>query len=666
MADTDIASVSATKDAALLLERRRFSECARALEPVLASEPGNLHATYLLGLARAGQGRTEEAVELLTRVAKVADAAEVHHNLGVSLDHAGRLDEAIAAFERAARLAPADALTRKNLGLALDRRGDKLGALRAFREALRLRPDYPEARQGLIGVLQDVETSRYDPDLESQLHDFFQSPSSDYDQLTEPTRQQLRHRHDFAALTEQLDDRDSIPDTVKIISGNALFFDYLALTINRDPEVELFLVRLRERLLDLFGAGRDRIDAPKALIGAIARQCFNNEYVFAVGSAEAQSVAALGLEIGHFAKEGINRIDPISLLIYAMYEPVYELPCAAAVAAAFTGTDDPILDAVLKRVLWDHREEIRLKSEIKTLRSITNAVSQKVRAQYEDNPYPRWIHTPRRPPLSLPVRLKSLFPYMTPPAFLGENPRILVAGCGTGRHPIHVAVRHPDSRVLAVDLSRSSIAYGMRKAKEMRVENIEFLQADILDLAKLGGPFDAIETIGVLHHMENPIAGLKVLVGLLRPGGVIKFGLYSERAREIVVRVCRHVADVGINADVRGIRAFRAAVLAAGDKGEFARLRDEPDFYSVSDCRDLLFHAQEHRFTLTRIREMIEGEGLCFLGFEMDGAILDLYARFAPEDAAKNDLRSWNRFEVAHPGLIGGYVFWCQRPLSDA
>jgi len=653
---------SAIKDAAVLLERRQFLQSARLLESLLAEEPGNIHATYLLGLARAGQGRAGEAVDLLTRVAAVADSAAVHHNLGVALDHAGRLDEAIDAFARAARLDPADALTRKNLGLALDRRGDKAGAVRAFQEALRLRPDYPEAQQGLIGALQDVEADRYDPGLESQLRGFFQSPLSDFDQLTEPARQQIRHRHDFAALTARFGERESVLDVAKELSDNALLLDYLALTINRDPEIERCLVRLRERLFSLFGAGRNRADAPKALIGAIARQAFNNEYAFAVDPREAESVAALGREIERYAAKGRGQIDPVALLVYAMYEPLYRLPCADAVAAEFAGTEDPILDPVLKRALRDYREENRLKSEIKTLKPIADDVSQKVRGQYEDNPYPRWIHVPKRPPMSLPVRLKALFPFAILPEFLGENPRILIAGCGTGRHPIHAALRQPGSRILAVDLSRSSIAYGLRKAREMGIDNIDFLQADILDLGELSETFDAIESVGVLHHMKDPRAGLKVLVGLLRPGGVVKLGLYSERSRHVVARVRDHTAAASIPADLEGIRAFRASVLAAGEEGEFAQVLTEPDFYSVSSCRDLLFHAQEHRFTPIGIKTMIEGEGLRFLGFELGGAILDLYARCAPEDADKNDLSSWDRFEADHPGLIGGYLFWCQKP----
>ena len=65
------------------------------------------------------------------------------------------------------------------------------------------------------------------------------------------------------------------------------------------------------------------------------------------------------------------------------------------------------------------------------------------------------------------------------------SPRILVAGCGTGQHSIGTASRFKDSNVLAIDLSRRSLAYAKRKTLELGVNNIEYMQADILDLEKL-------------------------------------------------------------------------------------------------------------------------------------------------------------------------------------
>ena len=67
-----------------------------------------------------------------------------------------------------------------------------------------------------------------------------------------------------------------------------------------------------------------------------------------------------------------------------------------------------------------------------------------------------------------------------------------------------------------------------RKSNELGLTNIDYLQADILHLNQMGKKFDIIESAGVLHHMDEPMAGWNVLVDLLKPGGLMKIGLYSE------------------------------------------------------------------------------------------------------------------------------------------
>ena len=75
------------------------------------------------------------------------------------------------------------------------------------------------------------------------------------------------------------------------------------------------------------------------------------------------------------------------------------------------------------------------------------------------------------------------------------SPKILVAGCGTGQHSIETAYRFSGCKVTAVDLSLSSLAYAKRKTSEMKLNNIDYIQADILNLALLGKKFDIIESV---------------------------------------------------------------------------------------------------------------------------------------------------------------------------
>ena len=70
------------------------------------------------------------------------------------------------------------------------------------------------------------------------------------------------------------------------------------------------------------------------------------------------------------------------------------------------------------------------------------------------------------------------------------------------------------------------------KLLRLGLTNLEYLQADILKLDHLEQEFDIIESVGVLHHMDEPMAGWRVLVDLLKPGGLMKIGLYSELARQ--------------------------------------------------------------------------------------------------------------------------------------
>ncbi len=56
-------------------------------------------------------------------------------------------------------------------------------------------------------------------------------------------------------------------------------------------------------------------------------------------------------------------------------------------------------------------------------------------------------------------------------------------------------------------------------------------------MKNLNRKFDVIECSGVLHHMKEPLEGLKVLLELLEPHGFLKLGLYSEISRQHIVRI---------------------------------------------------------------------------------------------------------------------------------
>ncbi len=285
---------------------------------------------------------------------------------------------------------------------------------------------------------------------------------------------------------------------------------------------------------------------------------------------------------------------------------------------------------------------------------------------YEENPYPRWIKVaPTESPRPLDVYLRNRF---AAPA-LRNVPRktsldILIAGCGTGRQAVEMAQRFAGAKVLAIDLSMASLAYAKRKTQELGLQNIEYGQADILKVGQIGRSFDLIESSGVLHHLDDPWAGWRVLLSLLRPGGFMRIGLYSELGRPGVIAGRALVAEHGWRGDTEGIQAFRQEVITGNFGPPLSELITRThDFFTTSELRDLVFHVREHRMTIPQIADFLRENSLEFLGFELDAQVARRYrARFS-DDTAMTDLDHWHVFETENPdAFFFTYQFWVRAP----
>jgi SAM-dependent methyltransferase len=242
---------------------------------------------------------------------------------------------------------------------------------------------------------------------------------------------------------------------------------------------------------------------------------------------------------------------------------------------------------------------------------------------------------------------------------------MLIAGCGTGSQPIQAAQRFLGVRLLAVDLSLNSIGYAMRMTQELGITNIEYAQADILKLGDITRAFDIIACCGVLHHLADPFMGWRILLSRLRPGGFMQLGFYSHLARRMVVKARDFIAARGYGSTPDDIRRVRRDLAVLSVEGELDWLSKAPDFYSTSECRDLIFHVQEHRLTLPQIESFLSESGLRFVGFELEFQVLQQYHARFPGDPAAINLRNWAQFEADNPDtFVGMYQFWIQKPKS--
>lgn len=276
-------------------------------------------------------------------------------------------------------------------------------------------------------------------------------------------------------------------------------------------------------------------------------------------------------------------------------------PCYPLYRPLQPGT--PASALVIERHLTEPARERELQATLTTERRPDEPKSpaDPVGRQYSQNPYPRWRELddfgPPRP-----------FAELVGPPPPGPL-RVLVAGCGTGRHALTVAKRYAESEVWAVDVSAPSLAHALRQAERLGIR-ARFLLGDLLDLPhELPQEFSVIECVGVLHHLEDPLAGLLALRRRLAPGGWLRLGLYSRAARAGLAPA-RQLARA-TPGSLRDIRARLMRELPAKDL-EF--LASFADFYSLSGLRDLLLHEREMECDLEQIAAWLAAADLTFVG----------------------------------------------------
>ncbi|PPR71302.1 MAG: hypothetical protein CFH05_01547, partial [Alphaproteobacteria bacterium MarineAlpha3_Bin4] len=485
--------------------------------------------------------------------------------------------------------------------------------------------------------------------------------------LSQPIISALRHHPDFSQILEltgsgKLEIGIAYGDVAEQLSAIPLLLQVMGLGPINSLEIERMLTLLRRAMIVETVAGKTD-DKGLPFSAALALQCFANEYVFRETDEEKTAVEHLQQQIAALVEKGRD-VPRSCVATLGAYRPLYSFPWAQELCEREWASD---IMEVVKLQISEPQNEQSLRSSIPSPTSIRDTVSQSVREQYEENPYPRWIKTGMGSNgrsigavlRGAPLRF-DLGDYDSP-----ESPKILVAGCGTGRHVLATASRFSNAHVLAVDLSLSSLSYALRKTKELEISNIEYAQWDIMKLGSLGRQFDLIECGGVLHHLGDPLAGWRVLVDLLQPGGLMKIGLYSEIARQVIIRGRSLIAEKGYTTSPKDIRRCRQDIIAMAEDGnqEMTKLCNNKDFFSLSGCRDLLFHVQEHRFTLLQIGAALQAFKLKFLGFELqDRRALKNFTKSHPSKSALTSLNLWHEFELENPDTFQGmFQFWCKK-----
>ncbi|MBO9467889.1 class I SAM-dependent methyltransferase [Tropicibacter sp. R15_0] len=513
------------------------------------------------------------------------------------------------------------------------------------------RPNHAPARQAFLQSLSQIDPAAPRSDALTQaLILALSAPNLDM----RPAQEFVQHTLFYEVSADDAQTRVSLPpSTVSLITA------FLYHRCNDSLNLEPALIDLRAGLLGFAQTGAAPGQDQIALAEALARHSFTNEYIWDVTETEQAQIDQLTQALSQTIESGGN-VSAFALFLVGAYQPLDTIPALRNWVLGLARQDVKAVPDTLRLMVLDRLIEDDI--AIDTLTPIQSETSAKVRAQYEENPYPRWRHLPTPTPCdSVETYVAAMLDQ--PPVSTANtsfNPKVLIAGAGTGQHPIFVAQNLPTAAVLAVDLSRASLAYGIREAAMRDVKNIAFGQGDILQLTGVEQEFDLIESMGVLHHMQDPEQGLQALVKALKPGGYLRLGLYSETARRAVTAARLRFAKGAYGDDLASIRQFRRDLIDAQEE-HAVPLWAFNDFYKTSEFRDLAMHVQEHQFTLPALKSLLKRNGLTFLGFSNPSATAALTKM--PASRAKRrrrDFQAWERFEKRNPDAFANmYQFFC-------
>lgn len=113
------------------------------------------------------------------------------------------------------------------------------------------------------------------------------------------------------------------------------------------------------------------------------------------------------------------------------------------------------------------------------------------------------------------LHAKYLLPYIQPTS------KVLDIGCGPGSITLDFATIAAAGHATGIDYSDSAIEASKQNAVARGIKNCDFKQGDAYHLDAQDGEFDIVHTHQTLIHLQDPVAAVKEMKRVCKPGGVV-------------------------------------------------------------------------------------------------------------------------------------------------
>lgn len=195
------------------------------------------------------------------------------------------------------------------------------------------------------------------------------------------------------------------------------------------------------------------------------------------------------------------------------------------------------------------------------------------------------------------------------------NPRIsiLVAGCGSLEAAI-TAQDNPLASVCGIDQSAASLDATDRLRRRHRLENLELRQLDLQAAGNLNRRFELIICFGVLHHLEDPLRGLRALASTLSDDGRMLIAVYNRDHRLGLSMLQRGLNELGLGQSESDIALARRVVHALPPQHPARMTLSDADVVRAtdSDIVDTLLGARERSYNVGELLALVGDAGLSF------------------------------------------------------
>jgi len=255
----------------------------------------------------------------------------------------------------------------------------------------------------------------------------------------------------------------------------------------------------------------------------------------------------------------------------------------------------------------------------------------------------------------------------------GARPwRILDAGCGTGVSTDYLCHLNPGASVLAVDISAGALDLARQRLRRSgavaQVLELRIEQRSLLDLEG-EGPFDYINSVGVLHHLHEPEAGLRALAQRLAPDGVLHLFLYADAGRWEIHRTQQALALMGVTAGPEGLRLGRQLFTDLPPSNRLRRHHEQRwalDTTADANFADMYLHPQETSYDLNRLLAFVASADLQLAGFS-NPEVWDpgrlLGGELLERARALSQLEQWLLVEALDPDISHFELFLTPEPV---